>query len=54
MSSRIHDVRITVTGSDTEALLLEQSLIKALRPHYNIVLRATIAMVFAFSPAALK
>ncbi|MEE9253899.1 MAG: excinuclease ABC subunit UvrC, partial [Pseudomonadales bacterium] len=33
------DVRITVTGSETEALLLEQSLIKEERPHYNIVLR---------------
>lgn len=36
---RIQDVRITVTGSETEALLLEQSLIKEERPHYNIVLR---------------
>ena len=39
MVARIHDIRISVTGSDTEALLLEQSLIKAERPHYNIVLR---------------
>ena len=39
MVARIRDIRITITASDTEALLLEQSLIKAMRPHYNIVLR---------------
>jgi excinuclease ABC subunit C len=36
---RIADVQITVTGSETEALLLEQSLIKSERPPYNVVLR---------------
>jgi len=37
--SRIRDVDITVTGSETEALLLEQSFIKDLKPPYNIVFR---------------
>ncbi|MGD8418692.1 MAG: excinuclease ABC subunit UvrC [Pseudomonadales bacterium] len=37
--SRIADIRITVTNSETEALLLEQSLIKEERPPYNVVLR---------------
>ncbi|MDA1074355.1 MAG: excinuclease ABC subunit UvrC [Proteobacteria bacterium] len=37
--AKIADVQITVTNSETEALLLEQSLIKKERPPYNIVLR---------------
>jgi excinuclease ABC subunit C len=37
--ARIADIQITITGSETEALLLEQSLIKEERPPYNVVLR---------------
>jgi excinuclease ABC subunit C len=39
MVGKIADIQITVTASETEALLLEQSLIKEFRPPYNVTLR---------------
>ncbi len=37
--NRIASVEVTITSSETEALLLEQSWIKQERPPYNVVLR---------------
>ena len=39
MVSKIDAIEITITASDTEALLLEHSLIKRYKPNYNIQLR---------------
>jgi len=39
MVSHVADVRVTVTHTETEALLLEHTLIKEHRPRYNVLLR---------------
>ncbi len=39
MRNQVADVQVTVTHTETEALLLENNLIKQYRPRYNIVLR---------------
>ena len=37
--ARIHDIQVTVTSTDVDALLLEHNLIKTQQPAYNILLR---------------
>ena len=39
MVAKIHDIQVTVTDTETDALLLEHNLIKKHRPAYNILLR---------------
>ncbi|MEM1435496.1 MAG: excinuclease ABC subunit UvrC [Pseudomonadota bacterium] len=51
MVSKIADVQITITNSETEALLLEQSLIKQERPPYNVTLRDDKSYPFIYLTA---
>lgn len=52
--SRIHNIETILTRSDTEALLLEQNLIKKHRPPYNVVLRDDKSYLYVFISADKK
>ncbi|MCF7981714.1 MAG: excinuclease ABC subunit UvrC [Pseudomonadales bacterium] len=48
LMQKVSDIQVTITTSETEALLLEQNLIKSQKPPYNILLRDDKSYPFIF------
>lgn len=51
LMSQVHHVDITLTANENEALLLESTLIKTLRPRYNILLKDDKSYPYIFLSA---